>query len=239
MDYLSSYINPMTWLTDYQCNSYFKEWTHKERYQFRLMVIAGIIPGLIILLSILLFFNGLICCRLTRGENRMRNFFNKVCLMSSIVMYLLYPQVLTEFIGATDCFRSIASEPKTDVINNELKDQLILRMSSLPDEYCYDDDGNYLREFGMIVFPSIAFYGVLLPLFLIISACKQSHVIYKSGGGFIKMTESSLESETGKTSDAENSIALLNEESARNKYGFVCSGLTISRSYMIEPQKPV
>ena len=40
-----------------------------------------------------------------------------------------------------------------------------------------------MGDFGLIAYPGLLIYAVVIPVLLLRSACKKSHVIYRSGGG--------------------------------------------------------
>lgn len=131
----------------------------------------------------------------------------------------------------------------------------------MPDEYC---EGDYMGDFGMIAYPGLLIYAVIIPVLLLRSACKKSHTIFRSGGGELpekkkeevedeKASKEGKEEKDGKDSEltteerekkekeeaekavAEALLAAELDEAARCKFGFLYSGLTTGRTVLMLP----
>ena len=111
-------------------------------------------------------------------------------------MYLVYPEVLMNLLQATGCFKSLKSEPPPSLVYKGLEDELMdtktYRMNMLPDEYCEEE---YWSKYGVIVIPGLFIYMVLIPILLIISTSKKSHIIYMAGISQSELAEVELEDE--------------------------------------------
>ena len=119
-----------------------------------------------------------------------------------------------------------------------------------------------MGDFGMIAYPGLLIYAVLIPVLLLRSACKKSHTIFRSGGGELPekkkeeveddkadkdgkeekddKAENTEERERREKEEAEKAVAeaLLaaeQDEAARCKFGFLYSGLTTGRTVLILP----
>ena len=59
-----------------------------------------------------------------------------------------------------------------------LLDTVVNRMSANPTDYC---EGDYFSNYGMIVFPGLLIYAIIIPVYLIWWTSKKSTIIYQSG----------------------------------------------------------
>ena len=195
IDYLTTYLSPGFWMTDLQCTSLTSD-DRSANLQQSLIVSVAIMPFLTVILSLLTAIQqcfSLICRKQCTTVDKQR-FKNSLYSAIGIGMYLVYPEVLMNLLQATGCFKSLKSElpPGMTDLKEGLLDTKTYRMSMLPDEYCEEE---YWSKYGMIVLPGLFIYMVLIPILLIISASKKSHIIYKAGISQSELAQVELEDE--------------------------------------------
>ena len=113
------------------------------------------------------------------------------------------------------CFKSIASEKLEPANPLDPIDETVERMSIYPNEYC---TGEFYQSLIVLCGAGILFYAIVLPLLVLWRAAKNSHIIYRTGANKEKPA---LEDDPAGSINDEHSVLF--------KYGFLFSGLVISR----------
>ena len=96
------------------------------------------------------------------------DFCNKMIIMLTIYVFLLYPHILYTLISPMKCFKSLSTE---------VSEQVVLRMKISPEILCED---SWHEGITALCWTFIVIYIILVPLMGIYFAVQQSYLIFHS-----------------------------------------------------------
>lgn len=121
-------------------------------------------------------------------------------IAASVVMYIVYPNMVMQLLGSVHCFKALADEPG---------DIVLMRLRNHPDIFCSDADYQWYR--GVVFVPAVIVWVIAFPVFVVFSFFDRKIPVYNT-------------QQTDRPDDAKE---LLQAQTVKAQYGFLYVGLKV------------
>ena len=138
------------------------------------------IPPSLLLFNTLFWITGTKIVKVCGGKAKktpmnLNRLFNRIAILSGLVLYIIYPNIIELLLHSVNCFPSLKEFPNGDTTSTDVN---IERLRIYPNIEC--DDPRYTMHKWALFVPALIFYMLVVPLGALYHMCRSSRTIYLS-----------------------------------------------------------